>query len=107
MRDHQAVLDRSSDWNRCEHADSAGTSTGDHAATPGHREKMLSKRGQKRLFSLRPGVYADPTLTPAAAARALITNIAHANEHYSNLVTYLRLNKLVPPSTERRTRAAK
>ena len=37
----------------------------------------------------------------AAAARALIGNVAHDNEHYGNLVTYLRLNGLVPPSTER------
>ena len=34
-------------------------------------------------------------------ARFLITNISHDNEHYGNLVTYLRLKGLVPPSTER------
>jgi uncharacterized damage-inducible protein DinB len=34
-------------------------------------------------------------------ARYLITNISHDNEHYGNLVTYLRLKGLVPPSTER------
>jgi uncharacterized damage-inducible protein DinB len=27
---------------------------------------------------------------------------AHDNEHYGNIVTYMRLNKLVPPSSERR-----
>jgi uncharacterized damage-inducible protein DinB len=32
--------------------------------------------------------------------RALIKNIAHDNEHYGNLVTYMRLNGLVPPSTQ-------
>ena len=26
-------------------------------------------------------------------------NVAHDNEHYGNLVTYLRLKKLVPPSS--------
>jgi uncharacterized damage-inducible protein DinB len=26
-------------------------------------------------------------------------NIQHCNEHYGNLVTYMRLNKIVPPST--------
>jgi uncharacterized damage-inducible protein DinB len=26
-------------------------------------------------------------------------NIAHCNEHYGNLVTYMRLNKIVPPSS--------
>jgi hypothetical protein len=27
---------------------------------------------------------------------------AHDNEHYGNVVTYMRLNKLVPPSSEPR-----
>jgi uncharacterized damage-inducible protein DinB len=32
---------------------------------------------------------------------ALAFNIAHDNEHYGNIVTYLRLKGLVPPSTAR------
>jgi uncharacterized damage-inducible protein DinB len=31
----------------------------------------------------------------------LISNIAHDNEHYGNLVTMMRLKGMVPPSTER------
>ncbi len=31
--------------------------------------------------------------------------IAHVNEHYGNLVTYMRLKGLVPPSTERAQKA--
>jgi uncharacterized damage-inducible protein DinB len=31
----------------------------------------------------------------------LVQNISHTNEHYGNLVTYMRLKGLVPPSTER------
>jgi uncharacterized damage-inducible protein DinB len=31
----------------------------------------------------------------------LAGNTSHSNEHYGNLVTYMRLNGLVPPSTER------
>ena len=31
--------------------------------------------------------------------RALIVNATHDAEHYGNLVTYLRLNKIVPPSS--------
>ena len=31
----------------------------------------------------------------------LTFNIAHSNEHYGNLVTYMRLNKIVPPSSEK------
>ena len=34
-------------------------------------------------------------------ARFLIANISHVNEHYGNLVTYMRLRGIVPPSTER------
>ena len=34
-------------------------------------------------------------------AARLIGNIAHDNEHYGNLVTYMRLKGYVPPSTER------
>jgi uncharacterized damage-inducible protein DinB len=30
---------------------------------------------------------------------ALDVNVAHDNEHYGNIVTYLRLKKLVPPSS--------
>jgi uncharacterized damage-inducible protein DinB len=33
----------------------------------------------------------------------LIQNVSHNNEHYGNLVTYMRLKGLVPPSTERAT----
>jgi uncharacterized damage-inducible protein DinB len=44
-------------------------------------------------------VKAGQNLVPRA--RYLITNISHDNEHYGNLVTYMRLKGLVPPSTER------
>ena len=32
---------------------------------------------------------------------ALLMNATHDGEHYGNLVTYMRLNKLVPPSSRR------
>lgn len=35
----------------------------------------------------------------------LITNLAHNNEHYGNLVTYMRMKDIVPPSSESRPRA--
>jgi uncharacterized damage-inducible protein DinB len=44
-------------------------------------------------------VKAGQNLVPKA--RFLIVNISHDNEHYGNLVTYMRLKGLVPPSTER------
>lgn len=37
-----------------------------------------------------------------ARANPLINNLAHNNEHYGNLVTYLRAKGLVPPSSEGR-----
>jgi uncharacterized damage-inducible protein DinB len=39
--------------------------------------------------------------TELAPVSALWGNISHSNEHYGNMVTYLRLKGLVPPSTER------
>ena len=35
-----------------------------------------------------------------ARANPLINNLAHNNEHYGNLVTYMRAKGLVPPSSE-------
>jgi uncharacterized damage-inducible protein DinB len=40
--------------------------------------------------------------TPKLAV--LFFNIGHCNEHYGNLVTYMRLKGIVPPSSERATR---
>ena len=42
-----------------------------------------------------------PNQRQVPKAAPLIGNIAHDNEHYGNLVTYMRLKGLVPPSTER------
>jgi uncharacterized damage-inducible protein DinB len=66
----------------------------------------------KRAKDYCDGVYdamSDPGLgqtikvgqTEATRARFLIANISHVNEHYGNLVTYMRLKGIVPPSTER------
>lgn len=38
---------------------------------------------------------------PQPRGQVLVQNISHSNEHYGNLVTYMRLKGLVPPSTER------
>ena len=37
--------------------------------------------------------------TPMAASAVLAFNSAHNYEHYGNLVTYMRLNGIVPPSS--------
>jgi hypothetical protein len=39
--------------------------------------------------------------TDAKGWGRLIDNIAHSNEHYGNLVVYMRQNAVVPPSTAR------
>ena len=44
-----------------------------------------------------PGAFGAP---PAARAMNLIANTNHFNEHYGNLVTYMRINGLVPPSSQ-------
>jgi len=42
------------------------------------------------------------TTLERARGNALISNIAHNNEHYGNLVTYMRAKGIVPPSSEGR-----
>jgi len=37
---------------------------------------------------------------PSTKLGGLAFNNAHNNEHYGNIVTYMRLNKLVPPSSQ-------
>lgn len=39
--------------------------------------------------------------TQQPKGQILVQNISHNNEHYGNLVTYMRLKGLVPPSTAR------
>jgi len=50
---------------------------------------------------LSPATFGQTTITKGYA---LTFNIAHDNEHYGNMVTYLRLKGLVPPSTARARR---
>jgi hypothetical protein len=37
---------------------------------------------------------------PTPRAMVIAFNTSHLNEHYGNLVTYMRLNKIVPPSSQ-------
>jgi uncharacterized damage-inducible protein DinB len=37
---------------------------------------------------------------PRTKLSVLSFNTAHVNEHYGNLVTYMRMNKIVPPTSE-------
>ena len=42
------------------------------------------------------------TLSPArrdTPFRTMLLNVTHDNEHYGNMITYLRMNGIVPPSS--------
>jgi hypothetical protein len=48
------------------------------------------------------GTRDDGTKAPVLRISRLISNLAHNNEHYGNLVTYMRIKSIVPPSSEPR-----
>jgi uncharacterized damage-inducible protein DinB len=50
----------------------------------------------KSAAAIVNGAFGGP---PAARAAAIIGNTGHFMEHYGNLVTYMRINGLVPPSS--------
>lgn len=67
----------------------------------------------KEAFAYCEGVYGDMTDASSSAMvnffgqkltkLALMSfNIAHTDEHYGNMVTYMRMNAIVPPSSEPR-----
>jgi len=93
------------------------------AAASKHDEKNIEQTaktkpaiiaGLKDAFAYCDGIYAGMTDAKAAEmipafGGAKITrlsmldfNVAHTMEHYGNLVTYLRIEGLVPPSSEAR-----
>jgi uncharacterized damage-inducible protein DinB len=46
------------------------------------------------------GTRDDGTKAPVLRVSRLISNLQHNNEHYGNLVTYMRIKSIVPPSSE-------
>ena len=48
------------------------------------------------------GTRDDGTKVPVLRISSFISNLAHNNEHYGNLVTYMRIKSIVPPSSEPR-----
>jgi uncharacterized damage-inducible protein DinB len=58
------------------------------AQTNASVNEMVSRQGRNNVTLQR------------ARGNALINNLAHNNEHYGNLVTYLRAKGIVPPSSE-------
>ncbi len=53
-------------------------------------------------MDLVQGTRDDGTKVPVLRISRLISNLAHNNEHYGNLVTYMRIKSIVPPSSEPR-----
>ena len=48
------------------------------------------------------GTRDDGTKAPVLRISRFFSNVAHNNEHYGNLVTYMRIKSIVPPSSEPR-----
>ena len=48
------------------------------------------------------GTTDEGTKVPVLRISRLISNLAHNNEHYGNIVTYMRIKSIVPPSSEPR-----
>src|ERR1700730_15915916 len=53
-------------------------------------------------MDLVQGTRDDGTKVPVLRISRFISNLAHNNEHYGNLVTYMRIKSIVPPSSEPR-----
>jgi uncharacterized damage-inducible protein DinB len=53
-------------------------------------------------MDLVQGTRDDGTKAPVLRISRFFSNVAHNNEHYGNLVTYMRIKSIVPPSSEPR-----
>lgn len=59
-------------------------------------DEMYAKTGPANALALVPAGKGD-----ALRGMMLLDNVSHDNEHYGNMVTYMRLKGHVPPSTAR------
>jgi hypothetical protein len=90
---------------------------GEKTIDKGFHESLRTKTqivgGLKEGFAYCDAAYAKLTDTSAAEMvnffdsqrtklAGLYSNTAHMWEHYGNLVTYMRINSIVPPSSEPR-----
>jgi uncharacterized damage-inducible protein DinB len=86
-------------------------------ATPLNAEKTMTTKDQLSKALADSIAYCDKVMTAMDDKKAMETvkffiggmtpramvfafNTAHDYEHYGNLVTYMRINKIVPPSSE-------
>jgi uncharacterized damage-inducible protein DinB len=53
-------------------------------------------------MDLVQGTRDDGTKAPVLRISRCFSNVAHNNEHYGNLVSYMRIKSIVPPSSEPR-----
>ena len=67
----------------------------------GMTDKAALEPIQMQAAAAPPAAGQKPAPAPPIKARLLISMISHTNEHYGNLVTYMRLKGMVPPSTAR------
>lgn len=93
-----------------------GTAKENKFTSPGIEKSALKTKGEivaalKDAFAYCDGTYAGLTDASSAAIvqwfgqdrtklSVLALNTAHSYEHYGNLVTYMRMNGIVPPSSE-------
>jgi uncharacterized damage-inducible protein DinB len=59
-------------------------------------DKAIAALDDKRAMEVLPKFFTGPT----TRGMVIAFNTAHNFEHYGNLVTYMRINKIVPPSSE-------
>ena len=82
----------------------AGGGAGTGARTKGEVIAALEAAGAacERAYAQRAEDAAQPAYggTRTSRLQVLLTNAMHDNEHYGNVVTYLRLNHRVPPSSQ-------
>lgn len=64
-------------------------------------EAVYSSMTDAKAMELMTVPAQDNTTRQVLRSAPLISNIAHNNEHYGNLVTYMRAKGIVPPSSER------
>jgi uncharacterized damage-inducible protein DinB len=93
-----------------------GAASGDKA-TPPNAEKSMTTKAQLSKALADSFAYCDKVMAEMDDKKAMETvkffiggmtpramvfafNTAHDYEHYGNLVTYMRINKIVPPSSE-------
>ncbi len=101
--DHVAASERG--YCRLALGEPAGGSGAGTGATT-MREVIAALQAAKTLCSRAYAQTEDEAARPAygggraSRLQLLLENAMHDNEHYGNIVTYLRLNHLVPPSSQ-------